>query len=488
MRAAAAGPPALADAGRQGDRRRPLRARLALPVGVLGVVVACCMAWRAALRSGVFDDTFWHRAAGVWMLQHHRVITHDVFSYTVHGRSWISPEWGYDVVLAQSLRTFGAGALWFWSAGLATLTVLAVVVRCRLAGAGWLWTGLLAIEAGAALTLFLDDRPQMVSYLFLAVLLLVLTLARGSTRWLWALPVLFALWANLHGSFLLGLGVLALELASALVGPVRGRLWSAPLGRRPAALALGSAAGATLVNPFGPGVYASAFGVTFNPTVRQLITEWQSPDFHDPGILAVVVFPLVVTVAYLALSDGRVPALELVLAGFLLVSLLDAERFIPYFAVAWCAAAARTPPLRAETLRPTLLVWPVAVLLGVGFLAGPVVAPGTPASSVPVSAVAWLGQHRGRIFSTYLWNDYLDWVGRQVFVDGRTELYTDDGVLSSYLAVADLTEDPDPVLRRHDVRYVLWPPGGALARYLDHDQRWRVVWRSPGAEVFEAVA
>ena len=86
---------------------------------------------------------------------------------------------------------------------------------------------------------------------------------------------------------------------------------------------------------------------------------------------------------------------------------------------------------------------------------------------MPVSAVAYLQHHPGRIFSTYLWNDYLDWVGRPVFVDGRTELYTDNGVLSQYLAIADLTTDPDPMLAPHDVEYVLWQPGtpaGAIPR------------------------
>jgi len=39
---------------------------------------------------------------------------------------------------------------------------------------------------------------------------------------------------------------------------------------------------ATLVNPFGAGVYSSALGITFNQDVRRLIQEWQSPDFHDP--------------------------------------------------------------------------------------------------------------------------------------------------------------------------------------------------------------
>ncbi len=243
---------------------------------------------------------------------------------------------------------------------------------------------------------------------------------------------------------------------------------------------------ATLVNPFGLGVYSSAWGITFNQDVRRLIAEWQSPDFHDPATLAVLVLPLAVTVAYLAFSKRDVPALELALAAFLLVSSLDAARFIPYFAIAWCALAASCPPIEQERLRPSLVVWPLVAVLGVSLLHGPFYPAAQPATSVPVKAVAYLEHHPGRIFSTYLWNDYLDWVGRPVFVDGRTELYTDNGVLSQYLQVANLTADPDPVLRAHDVAYVLWEPGTPLALYLEHDAHWRVVWRSSQAVVFRA--
>jgi hypothetical protein len=458
--------------------------RLALPVGVLGLVAGCLLAWRAALHHGVFDDTFWHRAAGVWMLDHHRVISHDVFTYTVAGRSWISPEWGYDVVLAQSVRTVGPVAFWLLSAGVATLTVVAVAFRARLVGAGWTWTGLLCVEAGAAVTLFLDDRPQMVSYFFLALLLLVLTVARRHRAWLWSVPPLFVLWANLHGSFLLGLGILALEVVAALVRAGRGRLALDPLPPWPALATLAVSGLATLVNPFGTGVYSSALGVSFNPTVRTLVAEWQSPNFHDPSMLAVVIVPVAVTVAYLALSSVEVPAVELILAGLLLVSALDAARFIPYFAIAWCALAARCPPIRDERLRPTLLVWPLAAVLGLSLLHGPWYPAGAPAPSVPVSAVTYLQRHPGRVFSTYLWNDYLDWVGIPVFVDGRTELYTDDGVLDQYLAVDDVTTDPDAILAAHGVDDVLWPPGSPLAVFLEHDRTWRLVWRTRGAEVF----
>jgi hypothetical protein len=298
-------------------------------------------------------------------------------------------------------------------------------------------------------------------------------------------PVLFVMWANLHGSFLLGLAVLALELATAWRPGSFGRLTTADaLGRRTVAAALGGAALATLVNPFGPKVYESAFGVTFNSTVRQFIGEWQSPDFHDPATLAVVVLPVVVTVAYLAWSERPVPAVELLLAGMLLVAALDAARFIPYFAVAWCGLAASCPPVR-EQLRPTLLAWPAGAVLALAMVQGPWTRPGQPAANVPVAAVSSIAHQPGRVFSTYLWNDYLDWKGVPVFIDGRTELYTGTPVFDQYLALDNVTSDPDSILGRYHVQWVLWQPRTALAVYLSHDPQWRLVRRSSLSVLFE---
>ena len=485
---AADGDPDVDPASTGGDTHQCRVHRGALPVGIIGVVAGCLIAWRSALHNGVFDDTFWHWATGNWMLDHHRVLSHDIYSYTVFGHSWITPEWGYGVLLAESVRVLGPVAFWLLSAGLASLTVIVVAVRSRLLGAGWTWTGLLCVETGVAVTISLDDRPQMVSYLFLALLLLLLSVARRRRGWLYAIPVLFVLWANLHGSFLLGLAILGLEVIAAAVRVRVGRVTvSDPLGTKPAIATLVVSAAATLVNPFGPRVYESALGVTFNSTIRQLIEEWQSPDFHNLAILAVVILPVAITVAYLALSRDDVPALELVLAGFLLVSALQAVRFLPYFSIAWCALAARCPPLRQERVRPTLLVWPLLAVLGLSLLSGPVWPAGTPAASVPVKAVRYLDHRHGRVFSTYLWNDYLDYVGISEFVDGRTELYTSGPVLHQYLTVNDLTSNPDPILRSYDVQYVLWPTDSALSLYLRQDTRWRVVWTSTQATIFRYV-
>jgi hypothetical protein len=126
-------------------------------------------------------------------------------------------------------------------------------------------------------------------------------------------------------------------------------------------------------------------------------------------------------------------------------------------------------------------------LLGFSFLSGSRVPAGQPARGVPVRAVAYLQSHPGRVFSTYLWNDYLDGKGIPVFVDGRTELYTGTPVLQQYLSLDSLTTDPDAILRAYRVMYVLWSPGSALSEYLGHDPSWRVVRRSSLSVVFHYV-
>lgn len=137
-----------------------------------------------------------------------------------------------------------------------------------------------------------------------------------------------------------------------------------------------------------------------------------------------MVLPVAVVVATLAWSDRRLAAQDPALAGVLLGSTLDSSRFLPYFVVAACGLPATASPLRKEQLRPSLLTWPPLAVLDPGLLHGPWVPAGQTASSAPVRAVDYLEAHPGRVFSTYLWNDYLDWRGIPVFVDGRTALYT----------------------------------------------------------------
>ena len=72
----------------------------------------------------------------------------------------------------------------------------------------------------------------MFGYLFLVLLLIVLEAFRKGVSWpLWTLPFLFLAWVNIHGSFIVGIGVLVVYLCAGLrsfrVGDVEAVAWTA---------------------------------------------------------------------------------------------------------------------------------------------------------------------------------------------------------------------------------------------------------------------
>ena len=191
--------------------------------------------------------------------------------------------------------------------------------------------------------------------------------------------------------------------------------------------------------------------------------------------------PLIVLV--LCIWTRRIALLEVSLGAFLFVEAIESQRLVVYLLVV-AAGAAATLPARPPW-GPTARRWAGGglVVLAIVILAIPAVPAGQVASSQPVAAFNYLEAHPGRIFTQYTWGDYSVARHRATFVDGRTDLF-EGNVLTEFMAVANLTTDPDPVLSGSHVAYVVWAPHTPLALYLARDPRWHVVDRTPVALVF----
>ena len=469
--------------------RQPAVRLGALPLGMLGVAIALVLLWRVAVMAGLSGDVFWQWTAGQWMLAHHRLMTRDVFSYTVFGRHWVTEEWGYEVLLAALRAWWGPLAFWMMSAGVASLAVIVAVARMRRQGNSWTWVGLMAVVVGVSVALFMRDRPQTVSYLFFALELWLLDRARQRPRTLYVLPPMLLVWANLHGSFLLALLVLLLEGVWALVPLHWGRLAvSRPLPRRDIWLTVAASFAAAMLNPHGPGLFAYAYHVSSNPEIANNIGEWLSPNFHQLDEMLVVAGPILLTVLAISVRTGTVEWSDMVLAGGLLVATLQSARFMPYFDIAWVGFYGwLDKPLDLNRTRPTRLTPVVAAGLAIWLLHGPTVPAGTPYHE-PVAAANFLRHQPGRVFTRYRWGDYMIHRHILVFIDGRTDLYVGTGVFSTYLKLKSLSINPDVVFQRYHIDWVVWPTGWALSTFLEHDPAWRLVMDRGGALVFARVA
>ena len=167
------------------------------------------------------------------MLAHHAIMGLDPFSYTETHRRWVTDEWGSELTLAVLFRAFGNAAYAMYAIVLGGLCLVVSTAYARALGArgGRVVAIVLLLAVGIA-GVVVSDRGLDFSLVWFPLELLVLTKARTNPRWLFLLPLLCAAWVNTHGSILIGLFVLGVELGWSLV-PAR----AARTHRRRAAVA-----------------------------------------------------------------------------------------------------------------------------------------------------------------------------------------------------------------------------------------------------------
>lgn len=219
------------------------------------------------LANDADNDLWGHVLFGRHILAQGHAPYTDPYAFTTTAARWVDHEWLAQAVMAAVFDNCGNPGLLLlkFLAGAATFGLVIRDVR-RNTRAPWQWGGI-GLLGAAVLARGFACRPQVVTYLLTAVLLCGLRRTRGQpSPWLWGLPPLFALWANLHGGFVLGLGIVGLASAAATWHrrPEARRLWAA----------FGLSLIATAINPYGPGLLVY---ITEELRMPHPITEWQAP-------------------------------------------------------------------------------------------------------------------------------------------------------------------------------------------------------------------
>jgi hypothetical protein len=455
-------------------------------VELVGLAIGIAILASFAFSTRLSTDVFWQLAAGQFMLTHHALPGADAFSYTEPHRRWIADEWVAEVSLASVFKVFGTQAYAIFAIVTGSLSLLCTRAYVRALGVrGGRVVAITVLVAYGIADVIVQDRGESFSLIWLPLELLILTKARTNPRWLLAIPPLFTCWANTHGSILLGLLIIGLELAWSLA-PAH-RLPFVALDRlatssRLVAWTTVAAVLASCVTPYGPGLLRYDLGVSLNPQIGQYIEEWQPPDFHSVFVLVAYLIPLLVLVAVLR-SRRPLPPLELSLAVILVIAALHSNRFVDYLFIAAAGLAATLAPRRRWLPSTQRAIGAIAVGVMVAVLAAPGIPAGSVTSDTPVAAFNYLSTRPGRVFTEYTWGDYSVARHRATFADGRTD-YFSGSVLTEFFDVSNVSVNPDPILSGYNIRYVVWGLGTPLYTFLSHDQRWRVVDRAGPAVVF----
>lgn len=234
-------------------------------------------------------DLGWQLATGRWVVQHHRVFSVDVFSYTAVDRPWMYPALS-GVVFYLSFLAGGYGLL-SWLGAIACAGTVALLLRN-----GSIPTAVLALMAVPLIANRTQPRAEMfTTILFAAFLGLLWSHFRGARSTLWLLPLLMILWVNLHPGFAAGLLLCVAYIGTELLEFVSAHGRGAALHRlRGAWPWLAFTCAATFVNPWGPYIYGTLARQVRAQGLHNLwVVEWegvhlswsslqQALDWRDP--------------------------------------------------------------------------------------------------------------------------------------------------------------------------------------------------------------
>jgi hypothetical protein len=448
-------------------------------------------------------DVWQHLRTGQWIDEHGAVPQTDPFSRYGQGRPWVAYSWLFEAALYGLYARLGLAAVVAYRVALSFAVTAAVHRLVARREPRFHVAVLLTGVALLPLSMLFNERPWLFTILFSTLALdVVLDMRSGRpNRLTWALPAVFALWANLHIQFVYGLLLLAL----ACVAPALDRL----TGRRAdGACAVGSGgwrrllvlsstcAAATLLNPYHVRLYGVVIEYATQPGAFHLINEFKSLEFRDA--FDWVVLGLAGAAAFALGRRKGLSAFDvLLLAGAAFLS-FRARRDL------WCVVGVALATLangrRAEAVAGGRLPWTslraVAFTAGLGAVA--VLAAWrcglseqrlheAEGQAFPMRAADFVLEqgYDGPVYNHMDWGSYLAWRWPHlpVAIDGRTNLHGDERLerfQRTWLGQPGWRDDPD----LEAANLVIGSPTQPLTALLRSDERFGVAYEDEQAVVF----
>lgn len=473
-------------------------------------VGACALyGWKLGSQPLSDNSFLWHLRTGHWILSH-GIPRHDLYSYTAAGTDWVAQSWLAEACYALADQAAGAFGIRLVGAVLGALMGSSFyLLAYRIAGGRVRAIGV-AVPALLASGTFWVSRPLLFGLACMVALLWIVEVPGSwiGRRPLVAIPIVMWLWADLHGSFILGFGYLGLHLAGRWLDgapPWRGR------ERRLAEAGL-LAVGCCLVNPYGWKLLYFPIGLMLRGDVLTAILEWQSPNFRST---AGILFGVWITVAFVVIAKaGRRPSHRdvLVIVPFLLLALWAQRNILlapavglPILARVLAVQNDQQPILPEEWQLSVPEEWQGtqsklnALLLALIVLAGGLwtyrvaVTPGFDLRrGYPVEAMEAV-EKRGllghRLLTTDAWAGYVIheyWPRQRVFIDDRYDMYP-VRLSKEYFLLSEGAPGWASVLTEHGVDVVVWRPKAPLPQYLAFAPGWTRIYQDTVAVVFARV-
>jgi len=296
-----------------------------------------------ALKASTDPDLFWHLKTGEIIWQYKTIPHTDWFSYTMSDYPRIDFEWLSEILMFLIWKAAGFGGLAVFFA-LVITAAFGYLIPESIENRPFFLTRFLAMLGAFVSSLTFGSRPQMISILGIAIVTFIIAKYKQSdqNKIVWLLPLVFLLWANMHGGFIFGIGFIVIFLALEnflikqkervpgaewlkLYNPLTREKWKKLVCSFLISLLL------TFFNPYTWHIYQEIYKATSDTYDKNIIIEWLAPNFHTAegivfGFYVVFIFIILATIK-------KIDLLSFVLIPVVMFFAFQAGRNIPFFVI-----------------------------------------------------------------------------------------------------------------------------------------------------------
>lgn len=471
------------------------------------VIALFILIFIATLRPAGDPDFWWHLRTGELILDTGAIPHADPFSYTASGQEWITHEWLSETVMYLLYDRLGMIPLIIFFSLIITAAYGFAYLRTRDQAKPYVAGFVLVVSAVASAPLW-GVRPQMISLLLTSVFLYLLDCYEKNQKiaFLVPLPLLSMLWVNLHGGFIIGIGIVGvywLGFMAKILFRGKGKAKGDPRAWKPV-LTLAAVVVlcllASLINPNHYKILVYPFQTLFDPAMQQYLVEWYSPDFHN---IIWVPFAVLVLALVAAGMTGKSQvsissALLVIIFGF---AAFRSVRHIPLFAITAAPVLAgqiaeifKIPKSNNTGSNVSRGMNIGIVLLLAAYTA--LIVHQLPekqqvkeAETFPKLAAQWLlkNQPQGNLFNSYTWGGYLIWSlypDYPVFIDGRADVYGAD-FINRYATIHQAKSGWEEELDKTGAQLVLIEKDSILAQALRQLDKWDILYEDDLSVIFQ---
>ena len=438
-------------------------------------------------------DYFWHISAGDYMLKH-GIIKHDVFSWYMNSKYWMSHEWLFEVLIAFLRNVFGRLHVGIYIFSFLTILVLFLFFSNK---KGYLknipymlfyllFFFLLGIN-------YVQSRPHLISFVLLAITIYVLydLYENEESKKIYFLPLVTIIWANVHGGssnlpYLLCLLFVIGGLFSFEFTKIEAEKISASQIKKYLMVMIFCMI-AVCINIHGFKMFLYPYVNMMDTTMINNISEWRSTSLNEAYHYMYFAF-LVFLIMTMLFSDKKIKFIDLLLLGFVSYLGLKSIRFWMYTYIVMSYVIFNYVNSYEMDKGTTLCFLVIDFCLLIGFMSNysHVINPNYKINLDKKLIKEIRKENPKRLFNMYDYGGELIYNNIKVFIDGRADLYSKYNY-QDYLNISLLNRDTKKLINKYKFDYYLVNDRYPIQVYLQSSSDYELIYSDNGVYLYKKI-